>query len=179
MQLESDGCRDFGGFFRGNQGGDQGEAEVDGGARAARGEQAAVEHGALVGEDVGEFSGYTGVGGVAASGEQAGVVQHGGGGANGGEQGARGVVAGDEFAHDGRGAEQGHAGSSGQEQTIERRGFGREGSEREIGVEGDGVATGDVDAGAESGDSYLATGTAKEVDGRDGFEFFKSLRQDD
>lgn len=178
MLLESDGSRDFGGFFGGYEGGDQSQTKVDRGACAARGEQASVEHGALVGEDVWEFSGHAGVGGVAASGEQAGIVQHGGRGADGGEQGAGGVVAGNQFAHGGRGAEERHAGSAGQEQAIEGRGVGGEGGEGQVGVKREGVAAGDVDAGTEGGEGNLAAGAAEEVDGGDGFEFFKSFRQD-
>ena len=47
---------------------DEGEAEVDGGAGAARGEKTAVAHHAFLAENGGELVGHRGVRGVAASG---------------------------------------------------------------------------------------------------------------
>ncbi len=182
--LALDGGGDLGGFFRGNEFGDEGEAEVEGGAGAARSEDVAVEDDALVGEDGGEFVGDARVRGVAAADEQAGVVEDDGRGADGGEEFAGGVVAGDEFEHGGRGAEGGDAGAAGEQETIPRRRGGRSGrdgkiGEEEVGLDGDLVATDYAAHGAEGGEGDEATGAAEDVDGGDGFEFFKSLWQDD
>jgi len=116
--------------------------------------------------------------GVAAAGEQAGVVQHGGRGADRGEEFAGGVVARDEFADGGRGAEVLHAGSAGEEEAVEGRGVGGQLGEKRVGFEDELVATDDAARGTEGGDGHGAAGAAEHVDGGDGFEFFKTLWQD-
>ncbi len=174
----ADGGLDLSGFFRGNEGGDEGEAKVERGSGSARGEQVAVADDTFVGEDRGQLGGHARVGGIAAAGEQAGVVEHGGGGADGGDQFAGGVVPGDEFADDGRGAEVLHAGATGQEEAVEGRRFGGQRGEGRVGVDGDTIASGNVDAPLQGGEGNGAAGTAEDVDRRDGFELFKTLWQD-
>jgi len=56
---------------------------------------------------------------------------------------------------------------------------GRQGCERYVGVHHQLVAAGDMDAGAERSHGYGASGTPEHVDWRDGFQFFKTLWQDD
>ena len=176
-ESEADGGGDLGGFFRGYEGGDEGEAEVDGGAGAARGDDAAVAHDALVGEDGGQFVRDRGVRGVATAGEQAGVVQDGGRGADGGEEFAGGVVTCDERAHGGRFAEKFHAGAAGEKKAVVGGGVGREIGEESVGFEDDLVAPGDAASRAEGGDGDDAAGAAEQIDGRDGLQLFKSLWQ--
>ncbi len=159
--------------------GDEGEAEVEGGAGAARGEDFAVGDGALGGKDGGEFTGDARVGGVTTSGEQAGVVQHGGRGANGGEPGTGLVVLEHEGAHTRVGTEAGDAGTAGEEKGIGSRRGRRQVGEQAVGFEHHRVATRDAAGGAEGGDGDGDAGAAKDVNGRDGFEFFKTLWQDD
>jgi len=174
----SDRGVDLGGLLCGDECGDDGQTEVEGGAGAAGGEQVSIADYALVGENRGQLGGYAWVGGVAAASEQAGVVEDGGRGANGGEELAGGVVAGDEFADHGRGAEVLHARAAGEEEAIEEGGFDGKRGERRVGVDGDAIAPGHVDAGAEGGEGHGAAGAAQDVDRRDGFELFKTLWQD-
>lgn len=159
--------------------GDEGEAEVEGGASAAGGEDFTIGHGALVGEDGGELVGDTWVGGVAASGEQAGVVEDGGRGANGGKPGSGLMVLEHEGAHPRISAEAGDTGSAGKHKGIGGRRGRRQVGEQAIGFKHHCVATGDAAGGAEGRDGDGDARATKDVNGGDGFEFFKTLWQDD
>lgn len=173
MGLGANGLGDFLRPFPTAEFFDQEDSEIDGGARASGREDAAVGHGAFIGEEGGEFGGDGEVRGVAASGKQACVVQHGGSGADGGEP-ASGVVVGEHGGANARiGAKEFYAGTAGEEEEIEE--FVADGGERRVGVEREGVAAGDVDGLAERGDGDSDAGTAQEVDGGDGFEFFDAF----
>lgn len=175
--LSANGLGDFAGLFRRAEFLDEKQAEIHGGACSAGSEHVTVGDGAFGGEDRGKFVGDGEMGGVAATGEQTGVVEDGGCGADGGEPAVGGVVGEDGGAHAGIGAEEFHAGAAGEEEEIEE--FFADGGERGVGVESEGVATGDVDGFAEGGDSDLDAGAAEQVDGGDGFEFFDAFGQDD
>jgi len=175
----ADGAVDFGGGGGRREVGDQGEAEVEGGSSAAGGEDFAIGHGALGGEDGGELVGDTWVSGVAASGKQAGVVEDGGRGTNGGKPGSGLVVLEHEGEHPRVGAEAGDTGSAGKHQGIGDGRGRRQVGEQAIGFEHHRVATGDAPGGAEGGDGDGHARAAKDVNGGDGFEFFKTLWQDD
>lgn len=175
--LSANGLGDFAGLFRGAKFLDEKQAEIDGGAGSAGSEQATVGDGAFGGKDRRKFAGDGEVRGVAATGEQTGVLEDGGCGADGGKPAVGGVVGKDGGAHAGIGAEEFHAGAAGEEEQIEE--FFADGGERGVGVEGDGVAPGDVDGFAEGGDGDLDAGAAEQVDGGDGFEFFDAFGQDD
>src|SRR6185436_8133914 len=89
----ADGRRDFPGFFGRENLPHEEQAEVCGRTRATRGDYAAVGDGTLGGKDRRQFGGDGKMRRVAPSGEQAGVVQHDGRGADGGEPAAGRIVA--------------------------------------------------------------------------------------
>ena len=113
------------------------------------------------------------MGGVAASVEQAGVVQDGWGGADGGEPATGGVVGEDGGAHVRIGAEVFHAGAAGEEKQVEE--VVADGGERGVGLENEGVAAGDETVFAEGGDGDVNVSAAQEVDRSDGFQLFKTF----
>ncbi len=116
------------------------------------------------------------MGGVAATGEQARVVQHGGRGADRGEPAAGGVLGEDERAHARIGAQPRDTGAAGEKDAVE--GAVAERGERGIGVEREAAAAGDVDALAEGGGDDLDAGAAEQVDGGNGFDLFKTFGED-
>lgn len=175
MGLGANGLGDFLRLFPAAEFFDQEESEIDGGARAARGEQAAVGHDAFSGEEGGEFVGDGEVRGVAASGEEACVVQHGGRGADGGEPAAGGIMGEHGGAHTRVGAKEFHAGAAGEEQQVEE--FFTDGGKRGVGVEREGVAAGDAEGVGEGCDRDLDAGAAEKIDRGDGFEFFDAFGQ--
>ena len=176
--LGADRFGDLGGLFGGEEFFDQGEAEIQGGAGAAGGDQAAVDDDAFVGEDRGEFVGDGEVRGITFACEESGVVKGGGRGADGGEPAAgRGVLF-RERRDAGIGAEVFHAGAAGEKEQVEGA-IRRHGGERGIGVHREAAASGDVDAVAERGDDDVGSSATEDIDGRDGFDLFKTLWQND
>lgn len=118
--------------------------------------------------------------GIAAAGEEAGIVQDRGRGADGGEPAVGGVVAEHEGAHADIGTEVFHAGAAGEEEAVEGpRGVGGfDGGEEGVGVDSDAAAAGDAQIGAEGGDGDLGACAAQEVDGGERFDFLKTFRED-
>jgi hypothetical protein len=55
---------------------------------------------------------------------------------------------------------------------------GRNGRERQVRVQGDAAATGDVDAGGECCHDDLDSGASEHVDRSDGLDFLESLRKE-
>lgn len=177
QRLGADRSGDFLGFFGAEEQLDEAEAEIKGGAGAARGKDVAVEDDAFVGESFGQFGGDGRVGGVAAVGEEAGVVEDGGSGADRADEAAGGVMAKDDCADARVGTESFSAGTAGKEDCVEVVGF--DGGQRGVGVEGKVcAAAGDVNGFTEGGDGDIGAGAAQEVDGSDGLDFLKSLRED-
>ncbi len=116
--------------------------------------------------------------GVAAAGEEAGIVEHGGRGADRGEPATGGVLCEHKGADAWIGAEKGDAGAAGKKETIEVARNGEDGGKGGVSVERDAGAPGDVDALGQRGGDDLNTRAAKEVDGGDGFDFLKTGGED-
>lgn len=173
----ADGGGDLLGFFGGEKEFDEAEAEIEGSAGAAGCQDMAVENDAFVGENVGKLGADGRVCGVAAVGEEAGVVEDGGRGADGGDEATGGVVAEDDGADARVGAKVFCAGTAGEENGVEVVGF--DGGEGGVGVESEvGASAGDVDRFAECGEGDVGAGAAQDVDRGDGLDFFKSLGED-
>ena len=135
-----------------------------------------IHHNPLLGEDLRQFIGDGEMGGVAAAGEQAAVVQDGRGGADGGQPATGSVVGEDEGAHAGVGAEEFGAGAAREKETV--GGLGRNGGEGRVGVNGHAGTTGDVDAVAERGHDDVGAGAAEQIDGGECFDLLKTFRED-
>ncbi len=166
-------------FFFGKQFLDQQQAEIKRGAGAAGGQEAPVGDHFLVGQNMGQFRCHGEVGRVAPAGEEAGVVQERGGGADGGQPASGGVLVPHEGLHARVATEEGGAGTAGQQQAVKvGRARRSERSEGGGGVEGEAVAAGDVDAVTERGEGDLRAGPAQQVDRGDGLNFLKALRED-
>jgi nucleoside-diphosphate-sugar epimerase len=114
--------------------------------------------------------------GVAATGEQAGIVQDGGRGADGGEPAAGGVLPLHEGAHAGVGAQVFHARAAGEKNAVEvARQHGGEGG---VGMHRDTAAAGDMDLFAERGGGDFDAGAAQQVDGRGQLDFLEIVGKD-
>lgn len=174
----ADGFGDLGGLGGGEEFFDEGEAEIEGGACAAGGDEVAVDDDALRGENVFEFVGGAGVCGVALVFEQAGVVEDGGRGADGGEPFAAGCLGADDGGNAEIGAKFSHAGAARENEQIEGAACGN-GGKQTVGLDGDVVFAFDGGLFAQGGDGDLGSGAAEDVDRGDGFNFFKSLWQND
>ncbi len=172
----TNGGGDFAGFFWGYEFFNQHQAEIDRSAGAARGDDFAVNNHTFVLKDVREFFGDGEMGGVAAALEQAGVVEHGGRSADGGEPATGGGLLLYELAHAHVASEIEHARAAGEENEVVGL-FGSCLVECRVCVHGHGAPAGDVRAVAKRGDGDLATGAAEQIDRSDGFDFFKSLWQ--
>jgi hypothetical protein len=105
-------------------------------------------------------------------------VEHGGRGADGGEPATGGVLREHEGADARIGAEMGDAGTAGENEAIEVARGGEDGGKGGVGVKRDAGAAGDVDALGQRGGDDLDARAAKEVDGGDGFDFFKTGGED-
>lgn len=105
--------------------------------------------------------------------KEAGVVQDGGRGADGGEPAVGAVLMEHKFADAWIGPEMFHAGTSGKEDAIVVA--GERSGQSGIGVAGDSRTTGDVNALGESGDGYLDFAATQEVDRGNGFNFLKTF----
>lgn len=172
----ADGAGDLGGLFGGGEFFHESEAEIERGAGAARGDQVAVDDDAFVGEDGGELVGHGEVRGVAFAFEQAGVVQRGRCGANRGEPSPGGGLIFCERVDARIGTEMFHAGAAGEKNEIENAIGGNRG-QRGVGVQSQAVAAGDAHGIAEGGEGDFDAGATKQIDGRDGFDLFKTLWQ--
>ena len=110
--------------------------------------------------------------------EETGVVKDGRRGADRGEPAAGGSLRADEIDDAGIGAEPFYARAAGQHEQVEDA-AGGERRERGIRVQGDAGAAGDVSRVAEGGERHVGVGAAKNIDGGDGFDLFKTLWQND
>lgn len=110
------------------------------------------------------------------AGEQTGVVDHGGCGANGGKPAAGGVVGKHGGTHTRVGPQEFHAGAAGKEEKVEEPVADR--GERGVGMKGDAIATGDMNGLAQGGDGHLNAGAAQQIDRGDGFQLFEAFRQE-
>jgi nucleoside-diphosphate-sugar epimerase len=114
--------------------------------------------------------------GVAMPGEQAGIVQDGGCGANGGEPAASGVLPLHEGAHARVGAQVFHARAAREKNAVEiARQHGVEGG---IGMHRDAAAAGDMNLFAERGGGDFDAGAAQQVDGRGRLDFLETVGKD-
>ena len=113
---------------------------------------------------------------VTPPGKQASVVQHGRSGADRGEPAAGRVLGEDERADSRVGAQQGDARPTGQKDAVEVAACDRR--QRGVGVKGDGAAARDLKALAQRGGDDFDAGAAEQIDGGDGFDFFKTLGED-
>ena len=122
------------------------------------------------------------MGGIAPAGEQAGVVEHSGRGADGREPAAGGVLPEDESADARIGAEMGDAGAAGQKDAVKNRlaggMVGDDGGEGGVGMDRDAAAAGDVNALVEGGGDNLDAGAAEQVDRGEGLDFFEAGGED-
>jgi nucleoside-diphosphate-sugar epimerase len=172
----ADGLCDLAGLFERNEFFDDQQGKIEGGARAAGSQQIAVGHGALVRQNRRQFPGDGEMGGVASAGEQVGVVQHGGCGADCGEPPAGGMLPLHEGKHARVGPQVFHARAAGKENAVEvAREHGGEGA---VGMQRDAAAAGDMNLFAERGGSDFDTGAAQEVDRRDSFDFLEIFGKD-
>ena len=103
---------------------DEEQPEIEGRAGAPGGEQAAVGHDAFGGENGGQFSGDGGVGRVAATVEETGVVEHGGRRADCGQPAVSGMVAENKWADALISAEEFYARATGEKKAVEERSGG-------------------------------------------------------
>ena len=102
-------------------------------------------------------------------------MEHGGRGANRSQPSTGGMVGEDDGAHTGISAQELHTGATGKKKQIEES--IANGGQRSVRVKGNPIAAGRVDGLAESGDGDFDTGTAQQIDGRDGFQFLESIRE--
>jgi hypothetical protein len=113
---------------------------------------------------------------VTPPGEQASVVQHGRSGADRGEPAAGRMLGEDERADSRVGAQQGDARPTGQKDAVEVAACDRR--QRGVGVKGDGATARDLKVLAQRGGDDFDAGAAEQIDGGDGFDFFKTLGED-
>lgn len=152
------------------------QGERQGSARALGGDERAVRHDRFR-LWVWQFAAGAEVGGVAGAVEKSGILEEQRRCADGGYGlECSGVLAGE----DGGGSilsKPFHLGAAGEKQEIKRE---RVFDLRECGVcvHDDAVAARDVDGDSHGSQSHLYTGAAKDVDGGDGFDFLKSVRDE-
>lgn len=113
--------------------------------------------------------------GVAAAFEQARVMQHGWSGADRGDPTARSGLLLDEFADTHIAAKIQHTRSAGQKEQVV--GFVASFGERRVGVHGDVATTRDMRGVAQCSDGDFGASAAQQVYGGDGFDFLKTLWQ--
>lgn len=142
---------------------DEEQPEIEGRAGAPGGEQAAVGHDAFGGENGGQFSGDGGVGRVAATVEETGVVEHGGRRADCGQPAVSGMVAENKWADALISAEEFYARATGEKKAVEERsgGGGEDGGQGRRGLEREAAAAGDVKTVAESGEGDIGARAAE------------------
>lgn len=116
------------------------------------------------------------MGGVAAAGEQSGVIQDNRGGADGREPAVGSGLGLDERAHPRVGPQQRHARSTGEKYAV-KRAFA-EGDKRRVRMDRDAAAAGDVDPVTKSGRRDDDVGATEQIDGGDGFDLFKTFGED-
>jgi len=154
--------------------GDEFEAEFEGGAGAAGGEELAVFDDAFIGEDAGEIGVDGKVRGEAFAGEESGIEQNHGGGTNGGDDFALGGVGLREAGGATVFAEDFYAGTAGEEEGIEGLGMGFRFGEGGVGLGDDAAAASEEAVAGDGGEDDFGVGAAEEVNGGDGFNFFKA-----
>ncbi len=110
-------------------------------------------------------------------GQQAGVEQDGGGGADGGDEAIGGCLAADQIDYRGAAAQVFHTRAARKEERVEGRGRRHLGEGR-ICVHSNAGAARDVNRISECGDGDLHARPAQQVDWGDRFDLFKTFRQD-
>ena len=123
-----------------------------------------------------QFARHGVVCGVAASGEQAAIVEHGRCRTDCREPAPFPMMAENYFADPRISTQVFHASAAGEKNEIEQ--FLLHGTERDIAVGGDAAASGGVPVFGERRDRHLDAGAAQQIYGREGFDLLKLFRQD-
>lgn len=149
---------------------------MGGGAGPARGDELSVNHDRVVGEHRRQLRADGIVRRELPAVEQSGFVQHGGCGADGGDPTVgRGLVP-ETLQHTRIGAESGHAGTTGQKDTVERLlGDAVQGG---FGEKLQAVAAGDCEGLVKRGEGDLRAGATEEIDRGHGLDLFETVGKD-